>query len=404
MASIGPAGLARRRMAIALCAAAGGQALAVPAAGAGPRLAIATGLKGNTYHQIGEDLAKHVAPAAGVSLSVVPTQGSIENLFRLRYAATGSSDDLERLAMVTGRTPASVKQEVASQDEVRLALVQADVLQAYYLWAAAGRDIARQLVEPLRLILPMYAEELHFIVRKGDPMSRVHEIGNSRRPVRISAGPAGGGTAVTARTVYAKMFGELLPDDRLVFQSVDAGLDALLQEQVDVVLVVGGQPFGELLRLRKDAHGRQVLASIKFLELDDGQGATTAALRTYMATELRQAAYLDATLGSIPALAVPSFLVTYSLKPGRDNRPLVDLVRSLCSRLTVLRDLGTAGRTGAPAAANKWHEVKLEPAFDPGDNWRYLEETSRVLSQCPEALPVSACSPEEKSYGLCPIR
>ena len=386
MAWTDPISPTRRRMTVALCAAAGTQAFLVPAARAAPRLAIATGPTTGTYHQIGEDLAKFIAPKADVSLTVLSTQGSIENLLRLRYAATESDDDRARLRMVS-----SSAADDPDALNVKLALVQADVLQAYYTWAAAGHDFARELVEPLRLILPMYAEELHFIVRECDEMKFVHQI----KDKRISAGEIGSGSALTARTLYSKMFGERLPTDKLVFQPHRDGLEDLLNGKVDVVLIVAGQPYPTLTQLPEEKREQ-----IRFLALNEEENAAKAALKTYVKTQLRLEAYGNATPASIPALAVRSYLVTYALNRPWAVAPLVRLVSSLCTGLPALRS-----RTSTAASHNsKWSEVRLEPAINPGDNWQYLEATTRVLRRCAPIRSTPSCSPELKSFGLCQTR
>ena len=372
-------------MAVALCAAAGTQVFLASAARATPRLAIATGPATGTYHQIGEDLAKFIAPEAQVSLEVLTTQGSIENLLRLRYAATGSTDDQKRLRLVS-----SSAADDPNALNVKLALVQADVLQAYYTWAAAGHDFARELVEPLRLILPMYAEELHFIVRECDEMQFVHQI----KGKRISAGEIGSGSALTARTLYSKMFGERLPTESLVFQAHEDGLDALLDREVDVVLIVAGQPVPTLTRLPREKREQ-----IRFLELDDDDKAAKAALKTYVKAQLHLEAYGGATPASIPAIAVRSYLVTYALNQPWAATPLVRLVSSLCTGLP-----GLQSRMSTTGHDSKWKEVRLEPTVNPGDNWQYLEATTRVLRRCAPARSTPTCSPELKSFGLCQIR
>ena len=48
---------------------------------------IVTASERGTYIQIGKDLAKLVAPAAGIELQALPSVGSSENVERLRYEA-----------------------------------------------------------------------------------------------------------------------------------------------------------------------------------------------------------------------------------------------------------------------------------------------------------------------------
>src|SRR4051794_31649342 len=86
---------------------------------------IATADKRGTYFAIGADLAKYVAPAADVSLEVLPTDGSAANIRHLRFDAG-----------------------------VKFAIVQADVYQAFIDRGGEGKEAAR-IISPLRVILPL---------------------------------------------------------------------------------------------------------------------------------------------------------------------------------------------------------------------------------------------------------
>src|SRR6186997_2050284 len=125
---------------------------------------IVTASERGTYIQIGRDLAKFVAPAANVELEVLPSAGSAENVQRLRF-----------------------------EPGVKFALVQSDVYQAFLDFAAGGNAEAGEMIRPLRVIMPLYNEEIYFIARSDSPLNYVHEI----RDARINAGELGSGTALT---------------------------------------------------------------------------------------------------------------------------------------------------------------------------------------------------------------
>ncbi len=60
------------------------------------------------------------------------------------------------------------------------------------------------MIRPLRVIMPLYNEEIYFVVRADSPLQYVHDI----RGARINTGPIGSGTALTTTTLYRSMFGE----------------------------------------------------------------------------------------------------------------------------------------------------------------------------------------------------
>jgi TRAP-type uncharacterized transport system substrate-binding protein len=97
---------------------------------------IVTASERGTYIQIGRDLQKWIAEPAGIGLAVLPSKGSAENVRRLRY-----------------------------EEGVKFALVQSDVYQAFIDQAAAGNSEAGQVIRPLRVILPLYNEEIYFVTR-----------------------------------------------------------------------------------------------------------------------------------------------------------------------------------------------------------------------------------------------
>ena len=140
---------------------------------------IATASTRGTYIQIGRDIASLVAPSADIDLEVLPSAGSAENVRRLRY-----------------------------EPGVKFAIVQSDVYQAFLDQAAGGNAEAGNLIRPLRVILPLYNEEIYFVVRSDSKMEYVHEIANAQ----INVGEIGSGTALTTTTLFRLMFNRPIPD------------------------------------------------------------------------------------------------------------------------------------------------------------------------------------------------
>src|SRR6201991_1320508 len=111
------------------------------AAPASAHYKIVTGPERGTYIQIGQDLSKWVAQPAGIDLEVMASKGSAENVQRMRF-----------------------------EPGVKLALVQSDVYQAYIDMANAGNADAGTAIRPLRLIMPLYDEEINVVVRADSPL------------------------------------------------------------------------------------------------------------------------------------------------------------------------------------------------------------------------------------------
>src|SRR5438105_13602875 len=133
----------KKVLVVALVAA--GFAIHMTVALAAAEFKIVTASTRGTYIQIGRDIASFVAPQADIDLEVLPSAGSAENVKRLRY-----------------------------EPGVKFAIVQSDVYQAFLDQAAAGNAEARQIIQPLRVIMPLYNEEIHFIVRADSDLNYVH--------------------------------------------------------------------------------------------------------------------------------------------------------------------------------------------------------------------------------------
>ena len=72
------------------------------------------------------------------------------------------------------------------------------------------------MIRPLRVIMPLYNEEIQFIVREDSPLNYVHEI----KDAKLNAGELGSGTALTTTTLY-----------RLMFNAADSGSERALPVQ-----------------------------------------------------------------------------------------------------------------------------------------------------------------------------
>ena len=205
---------------------------------------IVTASPRGTYIEIGRDLGKLIGPEADIQLESLPSAGSAENVRRLRY-----------------------------EPDVKFALVQSDVYQAYLDQAAAGNGQAQALIQPLRVILPLYNEEIYFVARRDAKLDYVHEIQGQR----ISAGPLGSGTALTTATLYRRLFGQGIPEGNAQYQTNEEGLAKLVTDKsVDVVVIVAGQPSKVLSDMRPEARDL-----IKLLKFDPDHPSSKSALQTY---------------------------------------------------------------------------------------------------------------------------
>lgn len=326
-------------------------------ASAGTPYKIVTASERGTYMQIGRDLAKYVAPAADIDLEVLPSAGSSENVQRLRY-----------------------------EPGVKFALVQSDVYQAYINQGAGGHAEAARIIRPLRVILPLYNEEIYFIARADAPYTYLHEI----RDAKINVGLLRSGSAMSATTLYRLMFDRPLPDANISFLSNEEALLRLVTDKsIDVVVVVAGQPAKLLTDMKPEAR-----ALIKLLKLDPKHPASQAALKTYFPTSVRASLHPNLLSEDVPSLAVKAVLVTYDYDQSATQARLARFARALCE------NFGTLQAEGHP----KWKEVELAMP-ELGRGWAYFPPVAREFERClgarPQPAKAKSCTTEQKILGLC---
>jgi TRAP transporter TAXI family solute receptor len=325
---------------------------------------IVTASERGTYIQIGRDLAKWAAQPAKIDLEVLPSKGSSENVQRLRF-----------------------------EPGVKLALVQSDVYQAFVDQAVGGNAAAGRLITPLRVVLPLYNEEIYFVTRADSPLTYIHEL----KDKKINVGPVGSGTALSATTLYRLMFGSALPEANASYLSNE---DALLKltgdKSLDAVIVVAGQPAKLFAEMKPEAR-----KYIKLLKLDANAKETERAVATYFPATIRTASYPNWMSEDVPTLSVKAFLVTYNYGNESTLTSLKQFAEAFCANFDTLQ------AEGHP----KWKEVQLDmPAL--GKGWKYFAPVERTLRNCmaqrtravPAAMPAPVkkdCSQQEKVLGLC---
>jgi len=321
---------------------------------------IVTASERGTYIQIGRDIATFIAPDANIELEVLPSAGSAENVRRLRF-----------------------------EQGVKFALVQSDVYQAFLDQAAGGNTEAGTIIRPLRVIMPLYNEEIYFLVRADSPMNFIHEIRNAK----INAGALRSGTALTTATLYRLMYGTTIPEENASFLSNEEALVKLISDKsLDVVAVIAGQPAKLLADMKPEA--RQFIRMLKF---DPNHTASKAALKTYFPATVRAASYPNLLTEDVSGLAVKAFLVTYDYNLKQTTKYLADFARSLCKNFPELQAKGHP----------KWREVELaQPNL--GQGWFYYPPMAREMRACisakpqaTKALSVKPCSQQEQILGLC---
>lgn len=310
-----------------------------------------------TYFAIGADLAKFVAPQADINLEVVPTDGSAANIRLLREAPG-----------------------------VKFAIVQADVYQAFVDRAAGGVREAARIIGPLRVILPLYNTEIHYIARADAPFNYLHEL----KEAKINGGLVGSGAAFITHTLYRMMFDQTMPEANASYmQNSEALVKLITDKSIDVAVVAAGQPAPIIANMKPEAQ-----KFIKLLKFDPSHPSSKRPLTIYAPSTVRATSYPNILKEDFTTISVGAFLVTYDYNLQMTVDHLVRFARSLCNNFPVLQAKGHP----------KWKEVELAlPNLNKG--WTYYPPVARELRACiagkTQPAKPKSCSSEERILGFC---
>ena len=286
----------------------------------------------DTSMQVGQDMAALAANKADVDLAVVPSIAS-DSLRRLRYEST-----------------------------VQLAIVQADVYQAMLDAADRGDPEATDIVRPLRVVMPLYHNELYFIVRADSDLAFVDEI----REARLNLGERGSGTAHAMAVLHRLLFDAAPPASSTHLAPEDALVKLITDRSVDVVSLVAGQPAPLLSGMKPEAR-----KFVKLLRWSPRHPASERVYSKYRPMTVRSRSYPNLLAEDLPALGVRTVLIANDHESKTLRDALARLARSLCRNLPALQ------QGGHP----KWREVSASlPDLGPG--WVYHPATAKEINLC----------------------
>jgi hypothetical protein len=296
-------------------------------------MAMLTGAQGGTYHRFGTDVAAVIKKVCGADIEVRTSQGSLDNLGRLRN-------------------------ELFAQ----MAIVQQDALDYLRLNETRNATI-KDWVDKFRYVLPLYREEVHIVARRDAGIETLADLAGKR----VAVGEPGSGTNLTATLLLdgANLRGRLTE----VTVGAREGILSLLEPpgatRLDAVFYVAGQPV-PLLSGADDRIGSRQLAQLSLVAIPKNPIP-----KLYSAAKLTPAAYpwIDRTVETV---AVRAVLIAYDFKgPQCDNVAMVS--RQIVDNLDELQRIGH----------EKWRDVDLNAKVD---GWeRYACVTRRLQT------PIEGC-------------
>lgn len=275
-------------------------------------IGMVTGSPTGTYIKFGNDIAD-VAKKVGLAIEVKESSGSIDNIDRMD-----------------------------SKENAALGIVQSDVLG--YL-SRSDKPNLRVVANKLRLVFPLYHEEVHLFARKE--IARFEDLQGKR----LVLGVKGSGNWLTAMNLLQIM--NVQPAETLDDLPPPQAVTAVLTGKADAMVYVAGKPvevFTNLEKLRAKPDYAPLLEQIHLVALDDPR-----LLKEYLPARIEATDY-SWLAADVPTIAVKALLVSFDFS-GKQTPYYRQRCQELATLGQALRDnIASLQQTGHP----KWKEVKLE--------------------------------------------
>jgi NMT1-like family len=304
------------------------------------------------------DSASAAAPSLASVSAVDPVRPAGDRYEVLAVSAGGSRARIARELAGALSTGPTVTRAVSLPDGVdpitwlqtpgRLAIVRFDDLRAARGSAAS----------PLRVLAPLFPEEVLFIVRADSPLRYIHEL----RGRRLGIGPAQGDDSRTVREIYRRLFGTE------VFEPAQLDNDQALAElvafgSIEAMAIVGPLPSAWWASLDQRTAQR-----LRPLSLDPRRPVDQQLLEGLGSSVARTGAGAT-NAGRTTTLAMMSFLVA-SGEGDADVDRLTAMADAWCRELPWLRAHGHA----------KWRE--LQPAVQWDTGWPTVRPVQSTIRRC----------------------
>jgi TRAP transporter TAXI family solute receptor len=322
---------------------------------------IATGSKTGTYFQIGKNLAKYIAPDACIKLKVLNTKGSMDNAYKLRSP---------------------------KYKKLKFAIVQNDVLQELEKFANKGNQKAKNLVDNLRVLIPLYDEEIHIISKVG---SGIKDFGDLKGKV-LSIGKKKSGTTMTSFLLYKELF----DTDLEYFQneSFDQALLSLEKGDVDAIIKVAGQPVARMSKQMDKSASKH----IQLLSYDE-RNSNHNPITSYYTADIYAKNYPWLNHDT-PTLSTKAYLITFNYTNPREKNNIKNFVQSIRKHLSAMqKNATTSQNTPHP----KWKQVSDPCTAKLPGGWKFYSAVEEICggSGASKVSVKAKCTSYEKSLGLC---
>jgi hypothetical protein len=287
------------------------------------------------------------AESARYEVVAAPADGNHSRITReLAGALATEAAAMRVVPLAAGASPIT-----GLQAPGRVAVVRFDALRA-----ARGAS-----TPPLRVLTPLFPQEVLFVVRADSPLKYIHEL----RGLRLSIGPAQGDSSLTVREIYRQLFdAEMLEPAQ--FDNDQALAELVAFRSIDAMVIVEPQPSDWWASL--DARSAHLARRLRPLTLDPRHPIDRRLLQI-PGMSVARTGLGDMKDKRTTTPAVMSFLVA-SGAGDADVDSLTAMANALCRALPRLREQGHP----------KWRE--LQPAAQLDTGWPVVRQFQAVLNRC----------------------
>lgn len=301
---------------------------------------IMTGGPSGTYIRIGQDIAA-LGAECGLTLNVVESAGSLENFVGVR-----------------------------NRRNTQFGIVQSDLLEYLKTFEANDPEV-QDAVRGVRIMFPLYNEEVHVLARTG--VASLKDLEGKK----VAIGVKDSGTFLTASLILDIL--QVEAAERLPLNP-DQALPKLQAGEIDAFFYVAGAPASLFAKAEIDPDQFQLLPITE-----------APLLATYIKASIPAGTY-GFQKDAVDVVAVKAVLMSYDYDPKRNayHRQSCTAVSDFSS--LVLNGMDTLRETGHP----KWKSVDLS-ALPPGWQVGSCVKAGMALDYAPACTKAADAAPADSN-------
>ena len=272
---------------------------------------------------------------------------------------------------------------INSGENAAISIVQSDVIEQF---RNSSLEVDRTMAKNLRLIMPLYNEEIHLLATKD--IQSISDLAGKK----LSAGSKKSGSYMTAKIITS----QLAKKPEMVFLSKEDAFQKLKNGDIQAMLFVGGKPM-KFFKKKLEARYKNFPESFENIHIVPIKPGDLAKDLPYVESTIAKSYYnWISSSEPIPTMAVKSLLVSrdFSSKNNNYSRRRCEQINkvyaSIASNIDGLKSSSALASTHANKKHEKWQEVTLNESVG---NW--------VLDACAHEAQTTTSMNGTKTNSRC---